>query len=63
VLRLDLLLLAAHHLNALTTVSHLCEEEDVMEVSIAVTVTVTAYKHPKKTRLADATMTMMMGAM
>jgi hypothetical protein len=34
VLRLDLLLLAAHQLNALTTVSHLCEEEDVMEVRV-----------------------------
>lgn len=32
VLRLDLLLLAAHQLHALSSVSHLCEEEDVMEV-------------------------------
>jgi hypothetical protein len=32
VLRLDLLLLAAHQLAALAGVSHLCEEEDVMEV-------------------------------
>lgn len=36
VLRLDLLLLAAYQLNALTTVSHSCEEEDVMEVRVRV---------------------------
>lgn len=34
VLRLDLLLLAGHQLQALGSVSHLCEEEDVMEVCV-----------------------------
>lgn len=32
VLRLDLLLLAAQQLHSLSAVSHMCEEEDVMEV-------------------------------
>eukprot|EP00775_Hariotina_reticulata_P001681 gene1681-2025_t len=32
-LRLDMLLLAAHQLHCLANVSHLCEEEDVIEVS------------------------------
>jgi hypothetical protein len=31
-LRLDMLLLAAHQLHCLANVSHLCEEEDVIEV-------------------------------
>lgn len=35
-LRLDLLLLAAHQLSALATVSHMCEEQDVMEVHPAI---------------------------
>lgn len=33
VMRLDMILLAAHHLHSLSAVSHICEEEDVMEVN------------------------------